>query len=141
MPAKVWYSRGAKAADGATKDDDGSIAYVCLIQFVGGGRSVAEFEKRARQQQQQRPAARDAKPPGDTLDQDLGHHKQPAAIDQLFANLPQPQQNQIEQLRTLKKIDDKHLAELARLVADGPTFLPKHVPALVDALKREPVAA
>jgi hypothetical protein len=64
LPARVWYSRGAKAADGVDKDSDG-FAYVCLISFVGAGDSIREYEKpkqqsrpeelmRAKQQQRER---------------------------------------------------------------------------------------
>jgi hypothetical protein len=48
MPAKVKYSRGAKPTDEPHLREGGtgeSAGYVTLIQFVGGGNAIPEFER------------------------------------------------------------------------------------------------
>jgi hypothetical protein len=78
MPAAIKYSRGASAMDAAAVVEpvEGEVGkgYVTLATFKGNAPTIGAFTRTApRTEPKPAPRPAQANPPGDTLDQDLGH--------------------------------------------------------------------
>lgn len=143
MPAKIKYSRGAKPTDephlkeGAEGEKSG---YITLITFVGGARSIPEFER-------PRAQATRASAPGDTSDQDLGHRGQlqqngTVNLDALLAKIEPSKVRSLKALAQAKKLQLRHLITLIGSVAGlNMPLEPAQYPELIDKIKQQQVAA